>query len=701
VEDNLKNTEIQTIQQDEKVVVQPISFGARNKPSCPIEFTESKEIVKPIEFEKREIVKPIEYTERREIVKPISFFAYKADANGVKEIDVDNPELAGSIILPKEEVPTYKELFQKFKGIAQQNTSVNSKIKNNSQIVKAQTENQDNEIASLTNYQLYPLKRKIYVNRDGEVDYEKSEVEVQIVIGEFGKVSKTVFPIRYAEIDKITKIVGRRFPDAIIYDKKQSDSVENDFREKVTKAKAIRCFTDAGWHVVDEKRVYLHKAIVIPNMEMMMSLKLPCNNKISNRGLGAIWKTSLSIYSEKDVAAVLILYSFLGVSYKLFDEAGFAPHFLLFMTGKTGSFKTTIAKLLFTQLADERYRDFPRRIDADTITSFERALVVSGVDTVTLIDDYSPAKSKQGASDMANKLESIIRMVGDGSTKSRSNVALTDRRGEGVRGMVALTGELQGKGLSSNLRCLYCEIEKEKVNLETVTWFQANKDYYCTLIQHFVYYLAENWECIKIYIQQNFDGYRRSAEGVLDARRLIDVTVTLWIIADILNRFLIEYCKTDEFVICSEFEEVKKGVIDVVKKSELQSTEEDSALIFMKTIADMLSSGKLLVSSEKNSNLVTSYYDGFMDENYVYLLPEDVYTKVTSYLTKCGIYFWVDMNHLGSMLCKEGYAISTPNGANKRVYYARVNLGEGRKVNFIKIPKKVIEKLQDSMECKE
>ena len=424
-------------------------------------------------------------------------------------------------------------------------------------LIKATANDKNEETTNMTNYQLNPLYHRIYFNRDGKVDYEKNELEVRIVIDEFGSESSDTFRINYSDIDKITKIIGRRYPNAILYNKKYTESIVNDFRKRCGKVQIIRCYTEAGWQIIDNKYVYLHKGISKAGTEVTTSLMLPFDKSCTFKELENIWRKSLTIYKDYDVSTVLCLYSFLGISYRLFDKAGFPPHFLLFMTGKTGSFKTTIAKLLYTQLVDESYRDYPRRIDADTVTSFERALVVSGVDTITLIDDYSPAKSHRGAEDMANKLESIIRMVGDGSTKSRSNVALEDCRGKGVKGMVVLTGELQGKGLSSNLRCLYCEIERDKVDLETVTWFQSNNDYYCTFIQHFVWFLAEHWENLILYIQKNFERYRRVAEQLLDARRLIDVVATLYTVSDFLRLFLIAYCKLPQKTIDSEIINMK------------------------------------------------------------------------------------------------------------------------------------------------
>lgn len=636
--------------------------------------------------------------ERKKPIVPVCFDGTKAE----KAVTFDGKKVESAVIftdISKAKKPVYFDERQQ-ENITEV-TSNGELDKGSSEIVRPPTVEKKEEIINLTNYQLYPQYRRIYLDRDGVVDYERNEMEIKIVINEFGRALKDVFRIKCINIDKITKVIGRKYPDAILYSKKDADGVENNFREKCGKAQITRCYTDAGWQIIDGKHIYLHKGVTGVGMEVITPLMLPSHKPCSVRELETIWRKSLSIYKDNDVAAVLSLYSFLGVSYKLFDEAGFAPHFLLFMTGKTGSFKTTIAKLLFTQLADERYREFPRRIDADTVTSFERALVVSGVDTVTLIDDYSPAKSKQRALDMANKLESIVRMVGDGSTKSRSNVALDDCRGEGVRGMVTLTGELQGKGLSSNLRCLYCEIEKEKVNLEAVSWFQKNKDYYCTLIQHFVYFLGDNWKRITLYIQQNFDTYRRDAENLLDARRLIDVVVTLWLMADILAEFFIGYCRLSDSIIRFEIDTIKRLLIGVVKRSEILSVEEDPAVIFMKTVVSMLESGKILIASERLTTTTFACYDGFCDDNYLYLIPDNIYLKVSAYLRIGGTYFGIAREHLGKMLCMEGYAIPTSNGKSKQVYYARIDIGEGRKVNFLKIPKTVMEKLQKSMDDKE
>ena len=111
-----------------------------------------------------------------------------------------------------------------------------------------------------------------------------------------------------------------------------------------------------------------------------------------------------------------------------------------------------------------------------------------------------------------------------------------------VKGMVVLTGELQARGLSSNLRCLYCEMEREKANVEMVTWFQTNKYAYTTLIEHFTRFLSMEWENIVFLIRNNIESKRRMAEKYLTERRLVDTLATLWIMAEIIGQFFVKYC---------------------------------------------------------------------------------------------------------------------------------------------------------------
>lgn len=666
----------------------------KQKRIVPIIFTDRQNT--PADIPEKKVTCPIEF-----IKKPINFVAQQRCEDGsLKEVVVEKSAIAGTIIPCGVNVEEFENVCIKLmegKGLfyteGQEQTKTESVCED---IVRSPKGDKRNEMEDLCNYELFPLYKRIFKDREGKINYNLNEIAVKIQIKEKFKTVTDLFTIKCMEIDKITKVIAKKYPSAIIYDKKDAAKIENDFREKSSQMKEITCYTDAGWQMVGNKCMYLHAGIKVQGAEVLSNLDLPELKGYTKKEIGKIWLMSLGIYKKYEVAAVISIYSFLGVTYKVFDEAGFAPHFLLFLTGKTGSLKTTIAKIFYTQLADEQHRDFPRRIDADTVVSFERALVLSGRDTVTLIDDYSPAKDRQSKVEMGKKLESIIRMVGDGSTKSRSNITLDDCRGEGVKGAVVLTGELRGKGLSSNLRCLYCEMEKEDVELETVSWFQRNKYAYTTIIQHFIYFLSCEWVNVVTFVKENFEIRRREAEGKVEARRLIDVYVVLWILSDIVGWFLVSYCGLQEDDISKEMDFIQKDILNVVIRSEMLSKEENPALIFMRAMVTMLENKKIHLKQERLQCLDLNLFDGFEDDNYIYLLPDSVYQKVSAWLRMGGLYMGIELSQLGALLCNEGFAVSTSNGANKRLCYARIDVGEGRKAKFIKIPKSIVRSLQET-----
>lgn len=557
-------------------------------------------------------------------------------------------------------------------------------------------ENKDTtEISEMekANYRLKALHKEIYLDYAGEHLESQDQIKVQITIYIGGKYTSNEFFIKCTEISNIVGIVGKKFSYATSVDAKAKGVIENDFRIQTFGIPEIRCYKEAGWHLINGQHVYLHQEVKLEGINILTQLKLPADVGIEKKDLFPIFDSVTQMYQNKAVIYTLFVYSLLGVSYRIFSEAGYPPRFLLFLLGKTGSFKTSIAKVLYTQLCEDKYRIYPRRIDADTSTSLEISLVEKGVDTITLLDDFAPAKTTRQKSAMAEKLEIIVRIAGDGSSKSRSNSNLEDCRGKGLKGMVAITGELKGTGLSSNLRCLYCEIEKDEVNTEILSWFQRHPNVYTSFIQHFVYYLANTWDGQLELIRNSFEWERREAEKVVKAGRLIDTFATMRLMVEILDGFLRQYCGIGGNTMWKE--EAKSGIGYIVARSEQMSETEEPAKLFMRTLINMMNNNQVKVIEDHRSNFLGSKSDGFQDKGYVYLLPEQTYKKVAAELYHIGGQIALSLDELTKMLFHEGYIMAIANGAGKKTYYARIELENGKKIKFWKISKSVIEQLTD------
>lgn len=545
------------------------------------------------------------------------------------------------------------------------------------------------EESSATNFTVQPVYRQVFIDRKGEEVLDKSTIICIVHINQ--RPYRMVIHVK--EIGQLSKLITQRFPDAILdYEEKKAEkAVEIKFRNAMRLCPVKTVYFEAGWQKISNRRIYLYDGLNMGDgIEVETGMTLPAFSRNANILLD-IFQKSVSMYKEPMVIAVLFTFSLMGVLYRLFKEAGFPPHFMLFTYGKTGSMKTTISKIFFIQLCEHIYRDNVRRIDADTLTSLERAVIMAGYDTVTLIDDFSPAKTGTKKREMSDKLEMLIRMVGDGSSRSRSNFKLEDRRGEGVQGMVALTGELKGRGVSSNLRCFYCKMERGWVNEQMVSWFQEHPDAYTTLIAAFADFVGKNYPVIIRLIREKFNEGRKNLSNSLKERRLIDSAVTLRIAADIFNRFLLTCCQMQEKEAETTIKLMKEKIIECAKISEEMSTEESPSVTFVQAIFALMRTNQIVLNTDKVKMAEVSEYDGFEDGNFLYFNPDIIHKKVVAFLQQTNRYFPYEPKEVWSMLADDGIIKTASNGPGKRTYCVRIPVGNGTKHNFIKIRKVIFE----------
>ena len=610
--------------------MQELSGGKEEKLVKPISFGENEKLIKPIIFEEKSAIKP--------------FLIDYEYANANKKTEVQHKQIL------------------------------------------------HNEATDCCNYEIIPIMKNVYYNREGIAINERECLECKLFID---GIAEDNFIILTSEITNLTNLIAKKYSYAIFNGtKKEAKMLESKFRKKTKMLSIRKIYVEHGWQLIGGKMLFLDDCKNGQfEFNINTGLSMPAK-PLQICDINMIFQNALKIYEDITISSTLVLFSLLGVTFKLFESAGFKPRFVLFVNGKTGSMKTTLSKIFFTQLTDEKHRDTVRRIDSDTIVSFERALVKNGRDTVTLFDDYSPAKTAQKKSEMQNKLETIIRMVGDGSTKSRSNEKLQDIQGEGVHGAVVVTGELRGKGLSSNLRCLYCTLEKAKVNTHIVNWFQDNTEYFTSFISLFTEYLSAYWNNIITYIKNNFNMERERLKKEFKENRLLDSCVIMSILADILERFLVDYCNINANNINPVIKSMKQAVILNTKMSEQVSLEENPSTEFLKAVDILINKQEIKIGTKEEFIKINSF-DGFMDDDYIYLLPSNIIAKVSQYYRSVNRYWNMEMSDVLGMLFEDKIIKSYSNGNKKRTYLARVVVGEGKKQGFIKISKEVYSAIID------
>lgn len=646
------------------------------------------------------VISPIEFY-------PLQFLAECETQDGkIKKIPVNDSRLAGVHLPNTVENPQefLKQMEMQLNLAPEKNVSETAptavKQISESDIVRAKMPiaPKSQNVNDIANFVLYPKVRYVYVKRDGSKKDEEEKIVSEIV---FDDGSKDIFCLRKVEVSNICKIVKRKFVNARIdFEVKYVDKkIEDKFRDESRNCQVVLCYFEQGWQMINRKMIYVNQSAKnFKGIEYDLTANLPYI-QCSREDVGQILSNAFKLYDNSATISTMIMYSFLAVLFRPFKEAGYPPKFLLFLNGKTGSMKTTIAKILFVQLCDDKTRDTPRRIDTDTVVSLERALVESGYDTVTLIDDYNPAKTRKRKAQMEEALEFVVRYIGDMSSKSRSNVQLQDCRGEGVQGTVVITGELRGKGLSSNLRCLYCRMVREKANLEAVTWFQDNPAAYTTVLHEFAEYVGKNWMTIVRYIKESFSFMRKRIDGILSERRLIDSVVTLQIVNHILCRFLREYCDIWDLSKIWGTRNIEQDILSNALMSQAVSSEDSPSMLFIRALNELMGVKSIVLATRKITEQDLATYDGFEDENYLYFNPTTVFKKVRNFYMASNIEFVMDIKEIVAALYDDGIIKTSPNGSGKQTYYARVSISNGKKQNFLKIHKEKFKHvLDDSLE---
>lgn len=546
------------------------------------------------------------------------------------------------------------------------------------------------EDASATNFSVRPIQQFIFLNREGKEDVDRAAIECIVLIREVPR----RMTIKVNEIRSIARIVQKHFPEAILdFEEKNAEKMmEMKFRNAMQYCKKTYIYFQPGWQSINGVMYYLRDGMKFgEGITIKTGMTLPTIPYSNSVLLCEILEKSMAVYKEDLVMSVIFVFSLMGILYRLFKEAGLTPHFTLFLYGITGCMKTTIAKIFFIQLCDDRYRENIRRIDADTAVSLERAIVSSGHDTITLIDDFSPAKTETKKREMNDKLEMVIRMVGDGSSRSRSNMKLEDKRGEGVQGMVALTGELMGKGLSTNLRCLYCKMEKGKANVDAITWLQENPCAYTTMLADFADYVSENYRFIIEYIFKNTNAKRREISETLTELRLIDSVATLCIAANIFKGFMMERCQIAERIAEERVRRLEKGIVKCAVNNQMMSTEESPGVIFIQAVAALMRINQIVLNTEKVKMADVTVFDGFEDESFFYFNPESIHKKVVAFLKSINCFFPYEPKEIQAILADEGIIKTAPNGSGKRTYCIRIPIGNGKKYGFLKVRKTIYE----------
>lgn len=528
-------------------------------------------------------------------------------------------------------------------------------------------EEESNDLYSpIANFCLVPLT----IERHGYADnFSRAFVHIAVFSPEFS-FGYQMLLLDTEDIEKVAKIVRQKYPQ-LYYDPDLNSapryiSTALSIMMSGMPEKNIMHFY--GWSNFNGRMIYLNDNIdenPLFKSESGKGLLFDPNMYRGDALLHAFRMLKLSKNINKTLP--LFLTTHLGVMYSFFELAGYAPRFVLFLRGETGSLKTSISKVFFRFLADGN-NEIPANFN-DTMTALEIKMGQTK-DEVFLVDDFRPSSMNSELVRMQANLEKLIRFYGDGIGKGRGNISLELRKEFKPHSMCAVTGEYIHGTASSLQRLLIVSVDKNTYDRELLKFYQDNPWLLSTHINFFITYLSQNAQKIIKYISDKFIEKRMYYTGYLTSKRLVDTAVCMDLTAEIILLFYANSCKlVHPMDVPVQLEIWKKSILDFVRESEILSNNREPVDMFCTAIAEIARNDILKIPPSKELfgekiDYALGYYD--YGARKLYLKPEESYTEAVQYWSRQGVPFTIKERSLRKMLLVSGLLLGSIDGDSKK-----------------------------------
>lgn len=367
--------------------------------------------------------------------------------------------------------------------------------------------------------------RKIRQNGTMDIDYEMLAT-VNEMIAESFKISRKSYQLA------MRKKLHEHIPEFILCTDTQGFSAYfGEYLSAILSKKNFPVeyhFDFCGWTTIDDKRhVYLHGGM--PGVDA--KIKLPLSNHLDIcEGLNAFRDL---LFGHAGLY-IVFLYAHLGFCAQLFKDADLAAHFSFYLSGESGSFKTTLLELLGVDLFGEGRMMYGRFSDT---TAALMAKMKAHMHRNFLVDDYNPTTNSDEKSKMEKNRSLLIRCYGDTKSSDKLSPNRQDVVSEPICGALWMTGENDDfQTFSESLRVVVVHIERGTIDSKKLALVSANKLLLSRYFAEFVKWLSLNYEAVVANIRSQKEIKRNEWQARLgmEAGRFVDAATVL----DLLNSII-------------------------------------------------------------------------------------------------------------------------------------------------------------------
>lgn len=528
----------------------------------------------------------------------------------------------------------------------------------------------------LCSYNLIPAYREYYYDNQ-----ELCQSTIMIDVHMNGIKSKQL-RLFISEIDDIAKKVSDIIPEAYIsYDVSQAGKkLAYYLRTQLNDLQIFHIQKSCGWLLWKGKYIFAHdNHIPVEDLQFLTGKKI-AYQELPPREIAEIFLSIIKLATPKIIAPMLGT-CLLGILNKLFTDASeeYSPRFVLAIIGKSGSLKTAVSKVLFSVYNTDSELRIPASFQ-DTLTSLEIRFKELPCVPI-LVDDYYNLGNAGKKGDMGIMLETLIRYMGDGIGKNRSNSKLENVKGNRPTGTMVLTGEATTGQHSMLLRCLTVYVDNNTFSGENLRVFQQNKTLITTLLYHFVVFLELNYATVVNHIADRFQVlYDECNQHFQDARPRYQY-IQLQLAFLIFGQFLKQLTQSDVYEV--SIAECINGCFMAVRDSQDFANRNASEVQYILVFYELLGKGQIRIADNKDVYQKSIHsYDGFVMNDFYWVSTSEIYIKIRKHLVQQG-YHTLDENTATQTFFKAGLLdVETEqkkDGTSKTLFGRKITINGQRK----------------------
>ena len=407
-----------------------------------------------------------------------------------------------------------------------------------------------------------------------------------------------------------------------------------------------------------------------------------------------------SALAPPEILLTLLAFAFLTPLNHFLKLAGCEPKFVVFLTGKTGSRKSSLAALILSFFGRFTGTELPLSF-RDTVNSILHHTFALK-DVLTCIDDFHPA-GRQEETKLTASAQGIMRAYGDRSGRGRLRADASPMEARPPQGNAIITGEFPPDiGESGTARYFGLELHDGDVNLDELTFYQHRAVE--GVLQRCMYgYLewlkasalrdAETEERFTAFLKSEFEEKRTAFQksGILCHGRVPEAVALLQMGMDMLLAYL-ELKGELEKELCDEVKRrFQKLLYQLAARQAESITQDKPTHKFIRKFYALMESGKVCVlDKNRPCDFVPQSCVGYEDDEFLYLHSEVIHKEVRKLCDELGESFTISQKSLLKALAEEGF-IETASGQNTK----QVRIGK-KKMRLLCLRKNMVQQITDA-----